>query len=636
MFHGSGWWSYLRYDEEKDRPTVSRELLQRVAHYARPYGLKTAGLLLTIFLITLLSLVPPLLYRDLIDNALKNADVARLNWLALGMIGIPILNGIIGVGQRYLSSQIGESLINDLRNELFQHMQRMSLRFFTHAKTGELMSRLNNDVVGAQNAITGTFVTIVSNIVTLVGTLIIMLSLEWRLTLVSIIVLPLFIAPARRVGRILRSIRRESMTLNAEMNGMMNETLNVSGALLVKLFGRQTDEMEKFQDRSGKVRDIGIRSAIVGRWFFLGLSLVSAIGTAVVFWLGGHLVLQNVFTIGTIVAFGAYLNQLYGPLMALTNARVEFAQSMVSFERVFEVLDLPIEIQDTPDSFAPSSIQGQVAFKGVTFSYDTGGDGGARILGVSSGRRNGSEPEGPVIISTRPQTLTGINFSVEPGQLVALVGPSGAGKTTITYLIPRLYDPDEGSITLDGHDLRTLQQGFLADNIGMVTQETYLFHDTIEVNLRYAKANATREEIEAACRAANIHDHIAGLPDGYQTVVGERGYRLSGGEKQRISIARVILKDPKILILDEATSSLDSKSEALIQEALERIMAGRTTIVIAHRLSTILSADKILVLENGRLVEQGSHAALLAQNGLYAALYTTQFKQQVSEALVAQ
>lgn len=627
---GSGWWSYIRYDEDKDRPTVSRQLLQRVADYARPYWLKTIGLLLTIFVISLVSLISPLLYRDLIDNALPNGNVTRLNWLALGMIAIPIVNGIIGVWQRLLSSQIGEGLINDLRNALFNHMQRMSLRFFTHAKTGELMSRLNNDVVGAQSAITGTFVTIISNIVTLVSTLVIMLTLEWRLTLVSIVVLPLFVIPARRVGKLLRQIRRESMELNAEMNGLMNETLNVSGALLVKLFGRQEDEMDKFHTRSSKVRDIGIRSAIIGRWFFLGLSLVSAIGTAVVFWLGGHLVLRGTFTVGTIVAFGAYLAQLYGPLMALTNARVEFAQSMVSFERVFEVIDLPIEIKDKPDAITPAEIKGRVSFKDVNFSYTTGGDGGAAALGVTSGRRNSTESDGPVVIASRAQTLTDINFTVEPGQIAALVGPSGAGKTSVTYLLPRLYDPDSGIISLDNHDLRDLTQQVLAENIGMVTQETYLFHDTIAVNLRYAKPNATQDEIEDACRAANIHDHIASLPDGYETVVGERGYRLSGGEKQRISIARIILKNPKILILDEATSSLDSRSEALIQEALERIMAGRTTLVIAHRLSTILSADMILVLDEGKLVERGTHSDLLKEGGLYATLYTTQFKQNLA------
>ena len=644
MFHGGGWWTYLRYDEERDRPQISLALLRRVWGYARPYHLKTMGLLATIFAITGLSLVPPLLYRDLIDQALPNQDVTRLNWLALGMIGIPIINALIGLGQRYLSATIGESLIADLRNELFNHMQRMSLRFFTQTKTGELMSRLNNDVVGAQSALTGTFITILSNIVTVISILAIMISLEWRLTLLSVAVLPLFIWPARRVGRLLREIRRESMDLNAQMNTLMHETLNISGALLVKLFGRQHDEMEKFRERSGQVAQIGVRSAMIGRWFFLGLGLVSAIGTALVFWVGGHLVLQGTFTVGTIVAFGAYLTQLYGPLSAMSNAHIEFATSMVSFERVFEILDLPLEVNDKPNAVVLKEVQGAVTFDNVSFSYTAGGDGGAGRLGLTAERgpgANGSAAPAPVMASTRSMAIEAVSFHIEPGQLVALVGPSGAGKTTITYLLPRLYDPTGGQICIDGHDLRDVRLNSLAQTIGMVTQETYLFHDTIKANLLYARPQATQDEIEAACEAANIHHFIATLPNGYETVVGERGYRLSGGEKQRIAIARVILKDPRLLVLDEATSSLDSQSEALIQEALERIMQERTSLVIAHRLSTILAADVILVMNEGRLVEQGrrngsrsAHEELLAQGGLYARLYQTQFRH--TSGLVAQ
>jgi ATP-binding cassette subfamily B protein len=631
MFHGGGWWTYLRYDEERDRPQINKELLIRVWGYARPYRLKIAGLLVSIFAITGLGLVPPLLYRDLIDNAIPNSNTSRLNWLALGMIGIPIINALIGIGQRYLSATIGESLIADLRTSLFSHMQRMSLRFFTHAKTGELMSRLNSDVVGAQSAVTGTFITILTNIVSVVATLAVMISLEWRLTLLSVALVPLFIIPARRVGRVLREVRRESMDLNAKMNAMMNETLNVSGALLVKLFGRQTDEMTKFEQRSRAVAAIGVRQAMIGRWFFVGLGLISAIGTAVVFWVGGHLVLQGAFTIGTIVAFGAYLTQLYGPLSAMSNANIEFATSMVSFERVFEVIDLPLEITDAPDSVAIPEVSGAFSFENVSFSYTEGGDGGASKLGLTV-ERNGDTPTSPARASTRGMAIEGVSFHARPGQIVALVGPSGAGKTTITYLLPRLYDPTDGRICLDGHDLRDIKLSSLAHNIGMVTQEAYLFHDTIRTNLLYAKPDASQAEIEAACQAANIHHFIADLPDEYDTVVGERGYRLSGGEKQRIALARVILKNPRILILDEATSNLDSQSEALIQEALERIMTGRTSIVIAHRLSTILAADVILVMNEGKLVEQGyrngdisAHQVLLAQNGLYATLYRTQF-----------
>jgi ATP-binding cassette subfamily B protein len=640
MFHGGGWWSYLRYDEERDRPQVSLALLRRVWSYAKPYQWKTLGLLLTIFIITGLSLIPPLLYRDLIDNALPNQNTTRLNWLALGMIGIPVLNALIGIYQRYLSATIGENLIADLRNTLFNHMHGMSLRFFTHSKTGELMSRLNNDVVGAQNALTGTFISVISNVVTVISTLIIMFSLEWRLTLLSVIILPLFILPTRRVGRILREVRRESLNMNAKMNALMNETLNVSGVLLVKLFGRQQDEVKKFSQHSGQVAQIGIRSAMVGRWFFLGLGLVSAIGTALVFWVGGHLVLRGAFTVGTIVAFGAYLTQLYGPLTAMSNAHIEFATSMVSFERVFEIIDLPQEIKNEPNALDLKEVRGAVTFNHVSFSYDAGGDGGAGRLGLTAERgpgANGTEAATPTIVSSRRMAIEEVSFHIEPGQLVALVGPSGAGKTSITYLLPRLYDPTSGQICLDGHDLREVTLNSLAQAIGMVTQETFLFHDTIKTNLLYARPNATQAEIEAACQAANIHHFIESLPDGYETIVGERGYRLSGGEKQRIAIARVILKDPRILVLDEATSSLDSQSEALIQEALERIMQDRTSVVIAHRLSTILAADVILVMNEGRLVEQGhrtasysAHEALLSQDGLYAQLYQTQFRHVVT------
>jgi ATP-binding cassette subfamily B protein len=639
---GTGWWAYIRYDQEHDRPKMSWALLRRVWGYAKPYQLKVMGLLATIFAITGLSLIPPLLYRDLIDNAIINGDTTRLNWLALGMIGIPLLSAAIGFGQRYLSATIGEGLISDLRNALFNHMQRMSLRFFTHTKTGALMSRLNNDVVGAQRALTGTFINIVTNLVTVVATVTIMFALEWRLTLLSIAIVPIFLAPTKRVGIKLREVRRRSLDLNARMNTLMQETLNIDGALLVKLFGRQRDESKRFRRRSASVADIGVRSAMVGRWFFMGLGLISAIGTAVVFWIGGHMILRGVFTVGTIVAFGAYLTQLYGPLSAISNAHIEFATSMVSFERVFEVLDIPVEIREKPDAIVLPDVRGSVAFDDVTFSYTEGGDGGWAQLGLDRDRHASHDDATATNLlkqSSRTKALDSVSFEINPGELAALVGPSGAGKTTVTYLLPRLYDPTAGKICLDGHDLRALTLDSLANAIGMVTQETYLFNDTLKTNLLYARPDATESDLEAACRTANIHEFIASLPDGYDTVVGARGYRLSGGEKQRIAIARVILKNPRILVLDEATSSLDSHSEALIQEALETIMQGRTSLVIAHRLSTILDADVILVLDQGRIVERAhrstngsAHEQLLRQDGVYANLYRTQFRNAACDA----
>lgn len=647
MVHGSGWFAYLRHDEQQDKPAVTRELLVRVWQFARPYQWQVVLLLFTIMLISGLSLVSPLLFRTLIDKAIPEHDLKLLNLLALGMIGIPVLNGIIGVWQRQLNSAIGEGVIYDLRRALYKHMQRMSLRFFTQTRTGELMSRLNNDVIGAQQAISNTSVTIVSNLVSLVATLVIMLVLEWRLTVLALLILPLFVLPARRIGRILRDLRRQSMESNAEMNATMNETLNVSGALLVKLFGREQREVERFSHDARDVRDIGIRSAVIGRWFFMLLSIVSAVGTAVVFWVGGVLVLRGEFTVGTIVAFGNYLMQLYGPLMSLTNAPVEFAQSMVSFERVFEALDTPVEIQERQDAKELTQVNGRIQFQSVSFNYNAMGEGQAAGLqeiprftwGGSEAylkrgkqRENGDDENGEPLpteeqmAQARQLALQEVSFTIDPGQLVALVGPSGAGKTTITYLIPRLYDPTNGRIYIDGHDIQDVTLYSLAQNIGMVTQETYLFYDTIRANLLYASPEATHAEMIAAAEAANIHDFIMGLPDRYDTVVGERGYRLSGGERQRIAIARVILKDPRVLVLDEATSHLDSLSEALIQEALQRVMKGRTSIVIAHRLSTILAADQILVMNRGQLVEQGTHEELLTQNGLYASLYATQFQ----------
>ena len=589
--------------------------------------------LVTILIISLLTLVPPLLMRELIDRALPEKNLRLLTYLGLGMVAVPIVNTVVGTLQRWMSARAGEGIIFDLRRQLYRHLQGMSLRFFTSTRTGELVSRLNSDVVGAQNAITGTFITIASNIVTVTAILIIMVRTEWRLTLLAVAALPLFIYPARRVGKILRRVSQQQMEHNANMSSILTETFNVSGALLVKLFNRADDETEKFTEEAALVRDLGVRRAVIGRWFFAALGVVSALGTAAVFWVGGVLVINDAFTVGTIVMFSTLLAQLYSPLTALSNARVEFATSMVSFERVFEVLDLPHDIDERDGAMHLAEIDGEVIFDRVSFKYVTD----EPLPGLSEVKRThwgrALEPHGPETaqVSTREWALEDASFTIRPGQLAALVGPSGAGKTTISYLVPRLYDVNEGAVRIDGHDVRDLSLGTLGDGIGVVTQESYLFHDTIGANLRYAKPDATQEELGAACRAANIGDLIASLPDGFETMVGERGYRLSGGEKQRVAIARVILKDPSILILDEATSHLDSHSEALIQEALERVMEGRTSLVIAHRLSTILAADVILVLDQGRLIESGSHSELLERGGLYASLYETQFRNQPVE-----
>ncbi|MCL7966047.1 MAG: ABC transporter ATP-binding protein/permease [marine benthic group bacterium] len=655
-----GWGAVLTHDESQKPPKLTRELLLRIWSYARPYWGLVVASLVTILVSTAIGLVSPQLFRYMIDVAIPERDPGMVTWLAVGMMVVPILTGVIGVYQRRLNATIGEGLIFDLRRDLYAHLEAMSLRFFAQTRTGELMSRLNNDVQGAKNAINETVVTIVTNLIQVVATLAIMAAMEWRLTLLSVAVLPLFMLPARHFARVLRDLRRESLEHNAEMNATMNETLNVSGALLVKLFGRERMELDEFSRQAREVHDIGIRAAVTGRWFWMMLSVVTAIGIALVYLVGGHMVLAGTFTIGTIVAFGAYLRQLYGPLQSLTNAPVSFAQSMVSFERVFEVLDLPVEIGEEPDAVDLGRVEGRIEFREVFFDYEAleregevaslatvaryGRNADASMLlkrGKGGSRAERDEEVIEEAIESAPEqapdqidprvpdrrwALDDVSFVIEPGQLAALVGPSGSGKTTTTYLIPRLYDPTLGEVRIDDIDIRQATLQSLADNIGMVTQETYLFYDTIRANLLYADPDASEERLVEAAKAANIHDFIASLPDGYDTVVGERGYRLSGGERQRMAIARVILSDPRILVLDEATSALDSISEALVQDALMHVMEGRTSLVIAHRLSTILSADTILVMQGGRLVEQGTHEELLARDGLYAELYETQFQ----------
>ncbi len=660
--HGYGWFMAMRQGDEK--PKVTRELLLRVLNYAKPYWWHIGGMLVTILLTTGFSLVTPLIFRQMIDKTLPDKNFDQLILLALALLAVPLIEGGINVIQRRLNSQVGEGVIYDLRVSLFSKLQRMSLRFFTNTKTGELMSRLNSDVVGAQNAISNTIVGIITNFIEAIAILAVMLSFEWKLTIVSVLILPLSIFLAQRLGNVLRDIAREAMDHNAKMNAHMNETLNIGGALLVKLFGRSNQETDRFRSRAASVRDIGIRRAVIGSGFFVMLGLVSAVGTALVYGLGGWYVIQGTFTIGTIVAFGSFLGQLYGSLQGLAGAPVEFSTSMVSFERVFEIIDLPQDIAEKENAIVLDNAHGNLEFNNVTFNYSVDEskllkdvkrygrmeDVGAVLSGAKPSSDNGAQaadkgkngqsaktnrqdersasdsPEADPTSQARVTALEGISFTASAGQLIALVGPSGAGKTTLTYLIPRLYDPTDGVIRIDGHDVKDVTLDSLANAIGMVTQETYLFHDTIRTNLTYARPEASSAEVEAAARAANIHQFIMDLPDGYDTIVGERGYRLSGGEKQRIALARVILKDPRILVLDEATSSLDSESESLIQDALKRVMAGRTSIVIAHRLSTILAADLILVMDRGRIVERGTHEQLLALGGLYSQLYETQFR----------
>lgn len=635
----------IHTDVSDEKPKITRGLVKRVWNYARPYQWFLLGMLAITLAATGLGLLTPLILRDLIDRTLPARDLQRLFLLLAAMVVIPLLTGGLNVLLRQLNSRVGESVVYDLRTALFAHLQRMSLGFFTHTKSGELLSRLNNDVVGAQNAISQTLVNIVTSLVQAVVVFAVMLTLEWRLSLISIAILPLFFFAARRLGKELRGIVHWQMDLNARMNAVAQELLNISGALLVKLFGRSEEEDRRFNQRAREVRNIGVRRAVTGSLFVVSIGLLGSMGVALVYGVGGYFVIQGTLTVGTIVALGVYLGTLYAALQTLTNAPVDFATSMVSFERVFEVLDIPNEITEKPDALALSDIHGLIEFQDVGFHYTDKGkgflrevrrfgqmqDGVAVLSGEDAEKRHIDERESEEEKSSsfsqaRDEVLEHISFQAEPGRLVALVGPSGAGKSTLTYLIPRLYDTSSGRILIDGHDLRDVTLASLTGQIGMVTQETYLFHDTIRVNLLYGKADASQAELEAAAEASNIHDFVMGLPYGYETIVGERGYRLSGGEKQRLALARVILKNPRILILDEATSSLDSQSEALIQEALKRVMVGRTSIVIAHRLSTILAADLILVMDRGRICERGTHAELLAGGGLYARLYETQFR----------
>ncbi len=607
------------------RGKVDRALLARVAQYARPYLRLHGVLVLAIVAMAILSVVPALLVRDIIDVAIPAGSVGRVTVLGLLMLAVPMLSGGLEFAQHWAAISVGEAVTFDLRRALFRHLHRMDFEFYVGTSTGELMARLGNDVKGAQQAVAGSLATMVSGAATATATLVTMLAIEWRLTLLALSVLPLFYVIARVVARLLRKVVRRQMDSVAVASGHIVETLNADGAMMVKLFGRADLEDERFGAEAAEVARLGVRREVLSAFLALAMSLAGIIGMAVVFWIGATLVVGGGVQVGDVVALSLLLGMLYRPLGWLATAPVEFATAVVSFERVFEVLDMPPAIVDHAEATDLGHVEGRVEFRDVDFRYQSSAGLARARRHVFRPRVDRSQDADDALPEGDPlPTLEGVSFVAQPGSLVALVGPSGAGKTTIGYLVPRLLDVTGGSVMIDGRDVRDITLASLIAGVGIVTQDPHLLHDTVAANLRYAKPAATQPELEAACAAANVHDVIAALPDGYQTVVGVRGYRLSGGERQRLAIARVILEDPPIVILDEATSHLDSASEALVQDALEALWQDRTSLVIAHRLSTIVAADQILVVDGGRIAERGTHDQLLAAGGLYARLYETQ------------
>ena len=623
--------SYYR-DPSVTKQRIKPGTVRRIMSYARPYRWDLTLFLGMNALAAVATVAVPLLLKTLIDQGILAGNEGVVIGVAAIVAGLALVSALLALAQRWYSARIGEGLIYDLRTEVFSHVQRQPIAFFTRAQTGSLVSRLNSDVIGAQQAITSTLSSIVSNALTLVLVLIAMFSLSWLVSVVTLEMIPAFVIPARLVGRRLQRLTRESMQLDAAMGSTMTERFNVAGAMLVKLFGKPQKESDVFAGRAARVRDIGVVTAMYGSTLFIALTLLAAMATAAVYGLGGTLVIHHIFEIGTLVALTALLARVYGPITALSNVQVDVMTALVSFDRVFEVLDLKPLIQEKPGAVALRATPGTAAggqpgsapavdFRHVWFHYPAASE-------VSLASLESIALPVPEHAGAAQPVLRGVTFTAPPGQLTALVGPSGAGKTTITHLVSRLYDPDQGEVLIGGQDLRDVTLDSLHDTVGVVTQDAHMFHDTIRANLSYARPEATEAALIAACQAAQIWDLISALPDGLNTVVGDRGYRLSGGEKQRLAIARLLLKAPSVVVLDEATAHLDSESEAAVQAALKTALSGRTSLVIAHRLSTIREADQILVVDEGQVRERGTHADLLAADGLYAELYHTQFAGQ--------
>ena len=614
----NAWLMYrsLTRDPSVKENKISRKTVKRILGYARPYKALITLFLVTLVFAALLSVAQPLLFRRIIDQGITPGNASLVTWTAIFIAMLAIADAALGVISRYFSTRIGEGLIFDLRNQVYDHVQSQSIAFFTRAQTGALISRLNNDVIGAQQAFTSTLGGVLGNLISLVIVLITMFVLSWQITLASLLLVPLFLLPARYMGRRLQAMTREQMSVNAAMSNQMTERFNVAGALLVKLFGRPAEESQVFSDRARVVRDTGIRIAMANRWFFTALTLVAALATALTYGLGGNLVITGAISLGTLLALVGLLAQLYGPLTAISNVRVDVMTALVSFDRVFEVLDLTPLVVESGQSHKLPDGPLSVSFNHVDFTYPKASEVSLASL-ESIARPDSDGGEEPV--------LRNVSFDVAPGTLTALVGPSGAGKTTITALLARLYDPSNGSVRMGNADVKDISFHSLREALGVVTQDSHLFHDTIGANLLYAKPEASRKQVEQACVDAQIWSMITALPDGLDTVVGDRGYRLSGGEKQRIALARLLLKSPRVVILDEATAHLDSESERAVHLALDSALSGRTSVVIAHRLSTIREADQILVVVEGEIVQRGTHTELLAQGGIYSDLYETQF-----------